>query len=499
MAVTSKLFTSDSKLNVSMKLAALTRSYSRSNTLTISQAASSSTGFAESISNSLTISQAVSSQSDFARSISQPLIVAQTVARVATLGKSLSNSLTISQNIENLSATGKLGIINSKPGFTERLGGIVDESADQSIGSSLSITQAVKILLSNPRASNTLVITQVLSRSGSVFAHSASNSLTIIQVVDEQKYKPQSASTSLTLTQSATYLKTTGASQSLTITQSVVYAYAPHLELSTQFLTVTQTLARNAIRPRSISQSLVIAQAAAKTKIVTRSISQSLVVAQTAIGVTNSGAVQTLTITQSAAAAVLRNNSIPTQSLHITQSVQVRLVLSRSLTSTLVLLNYHTIPDGQGGFIAIPNLLYAKGGPADDAACNCNPGGGSTFFQAPSRAIVLPNPEFGDRESNVGAVKITRTITGGTFSYVKRSVNRKLKYKFHITQRKAFELRQFLLDFMATRLTMTNWKGEMWTGYFLSDPAEITSIARGEACIGDLYEVELDFQGIRIN
>lgn len=454
----------------------------------------------------------ITSAFDLNKNVTQSLTLTQSVALTSNRSLSASNSLEIWQQVVK-GYDAKLGLPDSKPGFiklgfqspaihvqnslTITQSVTVGAVLNKSVSNSLVITQSAIQKTPNQHVSQPLTISQTLSRSGSQFAHSASNSLTLLQVADEFKFKPRSVSQSLTITQSATYVKTTGLSNSLTITQSLAYQYAPHLELSTQNLTIAQTLAENAIRPRTVSQSLVVAQTVTKSKIITKTLSQSLAISQNALNSRDTTAHQSLTVAQVVAVAVFRNNPIPTQSLHITQSVHVQLILNRSVTSNLVLLHEHQVPNGQGGFITIPNLLYAKGGPGDNACCPIS--GGTTYFQAPSRAIILPNPEFGDGEANVGAVKIIRTITGGTFSYVKKSVNRKLKYKFHITQKKAFELRQFLLDFMATRLMMTNWKGEMWNGYFLSDPAEITSITRGEPCIGDLYEVELDFQGIRIN
>ncbi len=473
MAVTSKLSTTDSKLNVSMKLATRSLSQSASNTLTVSQ--SSSTGESRSVSQSLTITQVVAVGATYSRSVSQ--------------------SLGISQDL--LDFTAQLGTTSSRWGHLI-FGGhwFIPFDNSPEISQSLVITQSVIVEQSDRRVNQSLTITQTVA-SINTLNLSVSNSLALIQVADEFKLKPRSISQSLTITELAESVKTNGFSNSLTITQSVDAVLDPHLELTLQTLTITQAAVAQAIRPRTISQPLTIAQVIDKTKIITRSVTQSLAIAQTTASPVNTATHTSLTLAQVIAVVILRNNPIATQSLHITQSVNVNLILTRSLTSTLVFLNYHEVPNGQGGFISIPNLLYSKGGPSDNACCPVS--GGSTFFQAPSRAIVLPNPEFGDGESNVAAVKIIRTITGGTFSYVKKSVNRKLKYKFHINQRKAFELRQFLLDFMATRLTMTNWKGEMWNGYFLSDPAEITSIGRGDTCIGDLYEVELDFQGIRIN
>lgn len=243
-----------------------------------------------------------------------------------------------------------------------------------------------------------------------------------------------------------------------------------------------------------LQNTLILSQQVVPLRIRFFSRSQSLTISQSNSETLVHTANSPLTLAQAIVLDVQRNLNTTTH-LTFNQSAIAQIVFNRTLSNALVFKNEHQIPNGTGGFIDVSNLLYTKGG---SFCCGFGPIS-TTVFVAPTRSIVLPNPEFNDTQALVAGVKIIRTITGGTYSYAKNSSNRKLKYKFHITQRKAFEVRQFLLDFLATRVMLYNWQGEIWSGFFLSDPAEIVSILHGDACIGDLYEVELDFQGIRIN
>lgn len=366
----------------------------------------------------------------------------------------------------------------------------------RSISQSLTITQSHLVATPTQSVEQNLLLNQTVIKTGNS-ARSFSNSLIIIQSADYFQFLPSSFSQSLTVTQAVSEVKTTGFVNTLTITQDADYQYDPHLDQRNQLVTITQNAIYLAIFTRTIQQPLVLIQTASPSKIITRTVSSILGIGQSVLGGPVRKASNTLTLTHSVNVAVFRNKSIQ-NILQITHSVNLQMTLTRSLTSTLVFLKEHQIPNGSGGFINVPNLILTRGGSAL-TNCICPVSSATTVFQSQSRAIILPNPEFNDSENLVGAVNIKRTITGGTFSYVKKSSNRKLKYKFLINQRKASELRKFLLDFLGDRITMTNFKGEMWSGYLLSDPAEITSNMRGGECTGDLFEIDLEYQGVRIN
>lgn len=367
----------------------------------------------------------------------------------------------------------------------------------RSVSQPLTITQSYLVATPIQEAFNGLTITQSVSSAGD-YSNSASNTLTgLHQVADYFQFKPIAISQSLTITQVVAEVQTTGLRNTLMITQSPAYQYDPHFDQGSQLVVSTQTVTVAAIFNRTSTQTLSIIQSVNRLKIISRDVTSTLGIYQTAVGGPLRTTSNSLTLSQAIVEDTFRNKTIQ-NSLHVTHSVGLQMVLNRSLVSTLVFLNEHPIPDGSGGLIYVPNLLLTRSGSILNNIC-CPPSGATTVFQSSSRAIILPNPEYNDTESLVGAISIQRTITGGTFSYVKKSNNRKLKYKFLIGQRKAYETRKFLLDFLGERLTLNNFKGEIWSGYLLTDPAEIISTMRGDPCIGDLYSIDLEFQGVRLN
>jgi hypothetical protein len=155
------------------------------------------------------------------------------------------------------------------------------------------------------------------------------------------------------------------------------------------------------------------------------------------------------------------------------------------LTSPLVFANGYYKPNGSGGTIFIPAALPVK------VTAYCT-------LQIPGLAITLPTPLLGDSEGSLGSVDLKRTMNGGTFTYVKRSASRELKYKFEISRQKAYEMRNFVQNALSTKVLLTNWKGELWYGNIMNNPFELTAESRAGPC-GENYQIDLDFQGVRMN
>ena len=323
---------------------------------------------------------------------------------------------------------------------------------------------------------------------------SVSNSLTITSLFG----RLQSIEQPLIISQNVSSVNNINKSISQVLTVSQLLGGIPDNRTSKLGLTKSKFL--NFIlagaNSNELQNILSISQSVVPLRIRFQSKSQSLTLTQSVTESLIHNATTALTINQTVSVEVQRFSTL-SSTLAITHSVVANVNFNIDVSNTLVFGNTHQIPDGTGHFINVPNLLFARGGSAGNPCCIT--GTATTVFVTPTRSITLPNPEFGDGQSLVAAVKIIRTITGGTYSYVKKSANRKLKYKFQVTQRKAFELRQFLLDFIATRLMLYTWKAEIWSGFILTDPSEIISIMHGDPCIGDLFECEIDFQGIKVN
>jgi hypothetical protein len=120
------------------------------------------------------------------------------------------------------------------------------------------------------------------------------------------------------------------------------------------------------------------------------------------------------------------------------------------------------------------------------------------ILSVPGRSIVLPCPLFGDSEANTGSMVLKRSITGQTWTYVKRSRTNTLSYTFNLWSEKWYELRDFILNYNAQMIKMYNWKGETWLTYLTNNPIEGTADER-QAPRGEKYTVRLQFEGVKIN
>ena len=90
----------------------------------------------------------------------------------------------------------------------------------------------------------------------------------------------------------------------------------------------------------------------------------------------------------------------------------------------------------------------------------------------------LPCPLFGDTQNYTGQMDLKRTMTGDTYTYVKKTSTEVVKYSFNLGTYKAIELRNFLLGHSQELITMHNWKGETWYVFLTNNPFEFVHAAR---------------------
>jgi len=88
---------------------------------------------------------------------------------------------------------------------------------------------------------------------------------------------------------------------------------------------------------------------------------------------------------------------------------------------------------------------------------------------------LLPSPEFNDSESRRLSVEMKKTVDGTKFTYVKKNTRSKLLYTFALSRLKMLEVRAFIQAYFRAKVRITNHKGEVWEGHFVSNPFEITS------------------------
>jgi hypothetical protein len=121
----------------------------------------------------------------------------------------------------------------------------------------------------------------------------------------------------------------------------------------------------------------------------------------------------------------------------------------------------------------------------------------TVVFSVPQRAIVLPCARLGDSQAYTGTMTLKRTMTGDTYTYVKRSQTSKLKYLFWLGRQKGLEFRDFIISYNSQLITLLNWKGETWYGFFSSNPFELVTAERWQNA-GERVDVTIEFEGIKI-
>lgn len=151
-------------------------------------------------------------------------------------------------------------------------------------------------------------------------------------------------------------------------------------------------------------------------------------------------------------------------------------------------LDYREIFDPMFGSILVPSLTVTLMGAIPTVYLSTGVAG----------QITLPPPEFGDADGNVQTTNIKRTITGGSYAFVKTSNREKFNWSFVISQLKALELRQWLVKSLSEIVYVTDHNGIKWVGRIMSNPFTFDFQARWE---GDVERVviNLEFQLVKVS
>lgn len=123
------------------------------------------------------------------------------------------------------------------------------------------------------------------------------------------------------------------------------------------------------------------------------------------------------------------------------------------------------------------------------------------MLQAPygliEKTLILPNPLYDDTESLVHSVNLKRSMNGGTYTYVKSSDNRVLKYTFTLPREKGLELEYFCRSYQSVPIKLTNWKGEIWYVHIMTNPLDFVETTRYFPT-SDRTDINLEFEGNRV-
>lgn len=214
---------------------------------------------------------------------------------------------------------------------------------------------------------------------------------------------------------------------------------------------------------------------------------------------------QTLTYTQDA------YRSYPTnQNLAYTQSAVGTKVHVQAVAQTFVMhqqgirnLTYHQTVvqtyapvNGHYELLPVDGLLYYH--PAADYVLI--PAAQKKCFitlKVPAYTLVLPCPQLGDGQDYLGTLKLSRSMTGETYTYVRRSNLNSLRYTFWLGRAKTLETENFVFKYGSNVIDLYNWKGEHWVVHLTSNPNDFTGKERYQPQ-GERYELVLEFTGIKV-
>jgi hypothetical protein len=110
---------------------------------------------------------------------------------------------------------------------------------------------------------------------------------------------------------------------------------------------------------------------------------------------------------------------------------------------------------------------------------------------------LLPSPKWGDSKALASTVKSLRAIDGTLYTYVQSRAGRKrFQWEFEIARNKALELREFLNAYQASLIQVIDHHGDIWLGYFRSNPFELMGAGRAGPSWpgGETMSITLEFE-----
>lgn len=368
-------------------------------------------------------------------------------------------------------------------------GGEGPPTQELSVTSFLNLTHTIKN--TNTRVNNQYIPFQIIT-----FTHTANKSVTH----------------NLNLTQSITVHKVRGVEQHLNLTQSIV-AHAAKSVKNT--LTFTQSISFQLTSHLDVQHTLDLQQEIHATRTVSLKVAHGFGMVSTvkqhrefnltvtdnivwnqaiAREVFNRSVSNTLNFTQSISYTPVYLNSVAS-TLALSQSIGLNMTYARSVTNQLIFLPTRRIYVGMGNveYVEVPNIQYAlvpgyKQGKKNKPHC---------VLQTDNAAITMPSPEWGDTENYGGIFTIRRSMNNVPYTYVRHLSLRKLKLPWVVAKRKAWELREFLLQNNTKIMTLTTWKGDKWYVNLTTNPFELSSIGRYEN-ENEKVSVELEFEGLKV-
>lgn len=119
-------------------------------------------------------------------------------------------------------------------------------------------------------------------------------------------------------------------------------------------------------------------------------------------------------------------------------------------------------------------------------------------IEAAGSLILLPAPQLANELRPIQGVVTLRTQTGATQAYPITTGQEAFEYTFFLDRPKAYELRKWIEDNHSERMIITNWRGEKWQGFLITEEIDFTfeGVRAGNAA--EKVVVPLSFRGVRV-
>lgn len=415
----------------------------------------------------------------FAYSVGNTIAFTQSVKRVREL--SVGNTIAFQQEV----VTGILEEVSNTLTLTQNIQ--VKKVLNISVGNTVALHQAQTETSSKINVNNAISFNQTLV-GGLIYHKFVSQSLSLTHIANVSHTTP--ARNTITFVGVATAQKTRGVYSTFVMTQAATSAGSTFNRIFTDGLAFTQTVIGNVDRSRSLSQAITYAQSVQVVRARFFSVSNVFFPHHVVTPVWTIHPFSTLVLTQALAIKRVMHRSV-SNSLALSQVMNRNVVYNRAVASFLPLVQGRTATvniQGSPGVkvITIPPVQITKVEKF-------------VSYAVPGHILYLKPPAWGDSEGGLGKIIEHRTITGKVYTHVRRSPSRSLKYTFSVPRAKAEEMRQFVLGNLSTPMYMTNWKGEIWYGFITNNPFKLSPKRRSMPCSIEDYEVDVEFEGVRIH
>jgi hypothetical protein len=475
-SVTSTLTFSQSIVNV--------KSFTVNNTLSLSQTIVQAKTKPREIDESLAFSQTIVGNRIGARLIVSGLSFAHTRNYNAVFNRSLSDSLTLSQTIHADKCTTASNTLSLTQTITYTKGKLVKHS--------LEWQQSFVYPTSFVRPINTILgVSQQIAKTGQ-FNKTVSQSLSLSQTIVQARVK--GVSQTLSFSQSIVAYAARNVKNTLTFGQSIAVQMV-YNRTTEQVLGLEESILLNRSLSKEIHHGFGMNSFVGKYRVNTRSLTDNLTLSQQVrFNVYNKTVSQTLSLSD----AVSHTHVVPlsvVSSLQFNETVGLNRVITESVTSTLAFLPARQVYIGMGDvdYYNVDNLQYSLV-PAYLVGKKNRP---MCILQVRNGAITLPAPEFGDTENYGGVFTIRRSMNNIPYTHVRTLSLRKLHLPFVLAKRKAWELREFLIQHNPEVMTLTTWKGDKWFVNLTTNPLELRVSGRYDL-EDEKVSVELEFEGLKV-